>query len=83
MTLHLILLIAALIAFVLAALPKVSIGYVNLTPLGLALLVASMLILGGCDSPRDEADHDVVAVDNSQAQTNVDDCPRADGQPCR
>lgn len=40
---HLILLIAALVVFILAALPKVAIGYVNLTPLGLALLTASLI----------------------------------------
>lgn len=39
----LILLIAALVVFILASLPKVTIGYVNLTPLGLALLTASFL----------------------------------------
>lgn len=39
-----ILLILALVCFILAALPKVSVGYVNLTSLGLAFLTASMLV---------------------------------------
>lgn len=40
------LLIAALVVFILAALPKVSISAVNLVPLGLALLTLAF-ILGG------------------------------------
>lgn len=40
---HLILLIAALVCFILASLPKVSVGYVNLTPLGLALVTAALI----------------------------------------
>lgn len=41
---HLILIVAALVVFILASLPRVNIGGVNLVPLGLALLTASFLI---------------------------------------
>ncbi|WP_156029879.1 hypothetical protein [Sphingomonas sp. URHD0057] len=47
MTVSTILLIVALILFILAALPKVSIGSVNLVPAGLACVVLAVLLGSG------------------------------------
>jgi hypothetical protein len=44
MSIGLLLLILALVCFVVAALPRVSVGGVNLVPLGLALFIAYLLL---------------------------------------
>lgn len=44
MTIAMLFLILALVCFVAAALPRVSIGGVNLVPLGLAFVVLSFLL---------------------------------------
>lgn len=81
MGIHLLLLLIALLLFVCAALGVAS-GRVNLTAAGLAFLAASMLLLGGCNS-EEPVDRNAIVVNNDAMNTDVDECPRADGQPCR
>lgn len=50
----------------------------------LALLTTAPLALAACDGDSDDRpDQNIVVDDPDGPGDNVDECPRADGQPCK